>query len=112
MDAGEAMNAQPTDARAAVLARVSEKAFQQQVMDLLLLCGWRAVHVYDMRRSAPGLPDILALRGHRLVVAELKSERGVVRPEQWEWLDAFAQAGAETFLWRPSDFEELTEVLR
>jgi hypothetical protein len=37
-------------------------------------------------------------------VVELKSELGRTSPEQEEWLAAFAQAGVESHVWRPSDF--------
>jgi len=78
-----------------------EKALQQAVLDCARALGWLCYHVHDSRRSAPGFPDILATRGGRLLVAELKVGRGQLRPEQRVWLGALgAVPGVEVFVWR------------
>jgi hypothetical protein len=42
----------------------------------------------------------------------LKSETGNVRPNQLEWLDALRLLPqVEVFVWRPSDWDELVEIL-
>lgn len=64
---------------------VSERGFQLAVVDLAQLCRWRVFHVHDSRRSAPGWPDLVCLRGARFVAAELKSAKGRVRPEHRHW---------------------------
>lgn len=90
----------------------SEKDLTKMVRSLLSTSGWLTVHFHDSRRqvqpgvfvgdnSAKGFPDIVALRGKRLLVAELKSQTGKLRKEQPAWLDAFSEAGAEVYLWRP-----------
>lgn len=106
------MSTQPADARALLAARMTEREFQAQVMAMLRLLGWRAYHTLDSRGSARGYPDIVALRGRRCLALELKTERGRVTQDQQDWLEAFAAAGAESGVWRPSQIEELTEVLR
>ncbi len=61
-------------------------------------------HTFDSRRSGAGFPDEIIVLPHtgRLIVAELKSEKGRVTKEQQRWLDAFATiAGAEVHVWRP-----------
>ena len=63
-------------------------------------------HTWNSRRSEPGFPDevIVLPRTGRLIVAELKSEKGRVSKNQQRWLDAFATIpGAEVFVWRPRD---------
>jgi hypothetical protein len=48
-----------------------------------------------------------------LVFAELKSERGKLKPEQEAWLEALRQVpGVEVHVWRPSDMDAIAEVLR
>ena len=47
----------------------------------------------------------------RLVVAELKKMGEDPTPKQWEWLYLFQACGAEIFVWRPLDFDEMTQVL-
>lgn len=108
----------------------SEAAFQQQVLNLAGFYDWRCYHTHDSRRSQPGFPDLVLVRGPELIFAELKTEKGRVRPEQAEWIaalsevgaavDAVAQAAAldgyqpgdqtprvDVYLWRPSDFDDL-----
>jgi hypothetical protein len=91
---------------------LTEKEWQAQVLQLAKLCGWKkAFHVYDSRRSHTGWPDLVLVR-ERLVFAELKTETGKVSPAQWEWLDALGYAGAEVYVWRPSDLEQVAATLR
>ena len=100
------MTASPTPA-------MPEAAWQGRVLDLARLCAWRAFHDHDSRRNAAGLPDLLLVRGDRLVAAELKAERGRLRAGQREWLAALDRvAGVETYVWRPSDWATVMAVLR
>ena len=107
--------------------RIKEKDFQQQVIDLARLLGWRSAHFRSVRVTRPngscywqtpvqgdaeGFPDTILLRGSRLVVPELKVPPNTTTPDQEAWLAAFAAAGAETYVWEPDDFEEIKEVLR
>ena len=88
-----------------------EREWQAQVVEAARLLGWRVYHTHDSRRSAPGWPD-LALVRDRLVMAELKTETGRVSPEQQQWLALLDAAGVETYLWRPSDLDEVLAVLK
>ena len=99
-------------------AEVTEREFQAQVIELATMLGWRVYHTHDSRRSHKGYPDLTLVRPSdhrqgRIVFAELKSERGKVRPEQREWLADLASIGppVESFLWRPSDLEAIGQVL-
>lgn len=88
--------------------------------------GWLGHHETDSRKTAAGWPDLVLIRGERLVVAELKREDprlGAVTAPQREWLHAFevlaeallvaqyasggyaddADPFLEVHLWRPSD---------
>lgn len=108
---------------------ITEEQFSGQVEDLLKLYGWRWCHFRPAItekgwRTAlsgdKGLPDIIAVRPPRLIFAELKSEDGRLSPEQKEWLkdlDICRQAtpfhkAHEVYLWRPSDYDEIEEILR
>lgn len=110
------MSAQPVDARAAVYGAVTERQWQETAHGLLRTFGYALVyHAYDSRRSAPGFPDTVAIRVHptpRIFVAEWKTEKGVPTPHQNMWLAAFRAVGIDARIWRPSQIEELTEVLR
>ena len=96
-----------------VAGELTERQWQQRVVDLAQLRGWRHFHAYSSRRSPAGWPDLALVRTGRLVLAELKTERGRVRPEQHVWLEQLATvAGVEVHLWRPSDWPQVQQVLR
>jgi hypothetical protein len=47
----------------------------------------------------------------RVIYVELKREGGKPTETQRRWLTALAQAGAEVYLWQPSDLDEVGLVL-
>lgn len=85
-----------------VLAGVTEKQLQSAVVEAMGYMGWLTYHTHDSRRSNPGFPDIVAVKGSRLIFLELKSEKGKVRAEQVEWLDVLIETHSEVYLVRPS----------
>lgn len=96
------------DARAALAARVRERDFQQLVLQAAAFYGWLAYHTYDSRRSQPGFPDlVLCHPSGDFLLAELKSERGRVRPEQHRWLAALSASQIEWHVWRPSQIDSI-----
>lgn len=91
---------------------VTEAAFQTAIIQLATLAGWLCHHEYDSRRSTPGYPDLTLTRNGRLLICELKTERGRVRPEQRAWLAALAQCpGVEVALLRPHDWPTIEAAL-
>lgn len=92
---------------------LNEKQFTQQVTDLAKQLGWATYHPYLSVRSTPGWPDIALVRPPRLILAELKTDKGKVSPHQEHWLDLLkACDGVEVYLWRPAHFDEIVRVLR
>ena len=90
-----------------------ERDWQAMVTAAAQHLGYLAYHTHDARRSQPGYPDLCLVRGERLVFLELKTEKGRVRPEQQVWLDALSQVpGVVAMVARPSQWEEILEVLR
>lgn len=98
----------------------SEAAFMQTVTNLATHLGWRWYHAPENRpirmsngrvrkqHVVPGFPDLTLVRDDELIFAELKTEKGQVRPEQVEWLAALENVpGVDTFIWRPSDFDDI-----
>lgn len=69
-------------------------------------------------RNTPGWPDLVLIRAAtahrsgRIVFCELKAERGRLSDHQGDWLRAIELAGGETHVWKPSDLDDLVEVLR
>jgi hypothetical protein len=104
--------------------RESEASFQAWFLGRARELGWRTAHfrtarTEDGRHLTPvagdgaGFPDNVLLRGGRLVVAELKSDKGTFGRGQPEWLAAWREVPcAEVFVWRPKDRPQIEEVLR
>ena len=86
------------------------------------MLGWKRAHFRPARTAhgwrtpvaadGAGFPDLILVRGDRLLAAELKTESGTLTPAQSEWLEALAAAGMETFVWRPDDWDAIAKVLR
>lgn len=103
------------------ILRETESGFTRAVLELAKLHGWRSAHFRPamtakgwrtpVQGDGAGFPDLVLVRGCRLIFAELKSATGKVKPEQTEWLLRLGGAGAEVFIWRPKDWAEITEKL-
>lgn len=93
------------------LLTMSEKQWQWLVVNLATSLGYLAYHTFDSRRSNPGFPDLVLVGNGKVIYAELKTEKGRVRPEQKKWLKALKSNGAEAYLWRPQDYDAVREYL-
>lgn len=89
--------------RAQEAAAMSEDQLQDKVEGLCRELGWLAYHTHNSRRSQKGFPDLVMVRGSRVVWRELKTMTGKPTPEQRVWLAALAATGADVGLWRPID---------
>jgi hypothetical protein len=80
-----------------------------QVVEIFQWHGWVIYHSYSSRRSAPGFPDLVAIRkaDGDILVAELKTQTGIVSDDQRFWLGLFSAAGVDAFVWRPGDIDEV-----
>ncbi len=79
------------------------------------LGGWRWRHErrsdHALVMGSAGWPDLICVRGGRLLVLELKAESGVVTSEQHAWIDELRAAGVDARIVRPADYDELLEEL-
>lgn len=89
-----------------------EKELQAEIVELATANGWKVFHVYDSRRSESGWPDLAFVRGNRFFLAELKREKKKPTKEQNEWIDALRFAGVCVYVWRPSSWSDIVEILR
>lgn len=90
----------------------TEKQFLAFVTDLAQLGQWLIYHTYDSRRSQAGFPDLVLTRNGHIIFAELKSQKGRVRPNQQMWIDELSKSGeVDVYLWRPSDEEDIKRIL-
>jgi VRR-NUC domain len=90
----------------------SERAFQASVVRYAELMGWAVFHPYDSRRSQVGFPDLVMVRRPRIVWAELKAQRGRLTDAQRAWIEELRACGQAAVVWRPSDWQEIEDVLR
>lgn len=110
------------------LPALTEAKFQEYVMELAALGGWKCMHIANSRRIVRragradavigdkltrGWPDLLLAHPRSgIVIAELKTEKGKPTPSQHEWLDALVAAGGvHVALWRPADCPTIERVL-
>jgi hypothetical protein len=101
----------------------TEAEFQAQVVELATICGWTWLHVrksigrrngksaWQTTTNLKGWVDLLLWRPGRMIAVELKSRTGKTTPEQDAVLASLAEAGVETYVWRPSDWDEIAAVL-
>jgi hypothetical protein len=100
-----------------VLNALTEREFQRMVVDGLRQRGYLVWVVPDMRKTLAGLPDIIAVSPHRVtrprrvLMWELKTMRGRVRPAQKLALAALdGIAGVDARIVRPSDWPAVLEI--
>ncbi len=69
-----------------------------------------------------GFPDIVAVRGDRMLFAELKAEKGKLSAEQEEWIATLKASATwlsgsrarwhpQVYVWRPQGWPEIERVL-
>jgi hypothetical protein len=97
---------------------LSEADLQRRIFDLAKLRRWRIVHIRNVRvdgrwrvpyEGDGGLPDLILARDGRVLLAELKTDRGKPTADQIAWLTA---AEDHAVLWRPRDWDSIVEELR
>ena len=101
---------------------ITEPELLRTTMGVLQQGGFRRIfHIVDARVhakvTATGFPDIFAIHPIRgLLVAELKTESGLVSAEQYDWLDDLSRhlpppdnphAASRVHLWRPRDADAI-----
>jgi hypothetical protein len=99
---------------------ITEKQWQEQVIDLARMFGWRIAHFRPAQTSkgwrtavaadGQGYPD-LTLARDRIIFLELKTDTGKLSAAQTAWLNHLAAAGAETYVARPQHLELLAAIL-
>ena len=102
---------------------MSEKEFQGAVMDAARGLGWRCFHPRTVQTAEgthltaftgdAGFPDLVLVHKYKGVIfAELKADRGRLSEQQREWRDQLITAGAEYYVWRPKDWDDIKTRLQ
>jgi hypothetical protein len=109
--------AQPPAGNARARAELTERQFQQRIIDLARLAGWHVVHYRPAWSNRgwvtalvgdKGCPDLILARRGQVILAELKTDKGSPIPEQRAWLAALGEHGR---LWRPRDWDTIATEL-
>jgi hypothetical protein len=103
---------------------LSEDEFRAQVDELAAIYGWESMHVDPLRGKGgiwrtpthgslgKGWPDTVYVHPRKgLLFVEFKKELGKTSPDQDRVLAFLRDAGLEVYVWRPSDFTLIQEVL-
>ena len=113
--------------RERLLRSITEAEWQRTVIAYAKARGWRVAHfprsyvggkpMTAVTVDGAGWPDLTMVRDGRIVFAELKTEQGRVSPEQTTWISDLMRVqarsgGLSVVIWRPSDQDEMEEVLK
>ena len=103
---------------------MTETELKNAIIELAGWTGWLVHHdlpALDKRgawrthvQGDVGFPDLLMLhpRKGKMLVAELKGDKGKTTPEQDSWLSAFRAAGIAAEVWRPKDWDAIRASLQ
>ena len=104
----------------------SETEFQKNLIALAQGLGFKVAHfravkvqrkdgsVYHttpVQADGKGFCDLVVAGHGRHFFAELKDNRGSVKPEQKAWIDLLRGGGATVFVWKPKQWEEIAALL-
>ena len=100
---------------------ITEQVFQSQIVELAHLFGFTVLEIRKARTKrswrtpwgadGEGYPDLTMFKSQRRVAIEVKSEKGKLSDHQQLWLDILAVAGFETYVFRPSHYDLVVEIL-
>jgi VRR-NUC domain len=96
----------------AAVPRISERRFQQQIVEYAELMGWRCYFTHRSDHSPAGFPDLVLVRRPRIVWIEVKAERGRLSDAQRAWINDLADCGQEVHVVRPSQWREVERWLK
>lgn len=102
----------PTSAYHEVSGCVTEKAFQDTVVQAAELYGWWHYHTHDSRRSTPGFPDLVLIKPPKVIFLEVKREKGRLTVAQADVLAMLSDCSdVDAAVVRPSDWAQVVEWL-
>lgn len=84
---------------------MTEAQLLEAVRELARWHRWLTYHTYRSTRSEPGWPDLVLAHpaSGRLMIVELKTDRGSLTRPQLDWLTALKACGVDVRVWRPRD---------
>ena len=104
------------------MVELTEAEFQKAVIQLAKLHGWRIMHTQPAQirpgkwitpnTGDQGFPDLVISHPYSgTIFIELKTDRGIVSENQWDWFNSLQDSGMEVYIWRPKDLEKISARL-
>lgn len=107
---------------------MKERQFQQWIIKRAIECGWLVYHTppvpahttrtrnkyFTPVQGHKGFPDLVLCHRTtgRIIFAELKTDKGHIKPHQKVWHAALKQnPHIEFYLWRPQAMEQIDAIL-
>jgi len=91
-----------------------EWRFQARIVQVAEAQGFRVFHSNTNKRNKAGYWDLTMVRaGWKILCIEVKTNTGVVEPEQQAWLDAAKASRSDVVadVWRPKDWQRILTLL-
>jgi len=97
---------------------MTEAGLQKLIIQAAQLYGWRISHFRPALTSKgwrtaveghAGFPDLVLAKDGKVIIAELKTEKGKLSPAQVVWQQALGDCYR---LWRPSNVPQILSELR
>lgn len=79
--------------RTATGTKVTETDIMHQIRDFLKLHGWMVIRNHQTLGSHPGVPDLTAIRGGKVVWIEVKTPKGRLSKTQEKFLQELEDHG-------------------
>ena len=90
---------------------LTEEQFMASIIALAKRNGWRHYHPRDSRKSVSGWPDLVMVRGERILYVECKTDSGRTTADQEDWIELLRGAGQTVYVWRPADWKVIEGIL-
>jgi hypothetical protein len=97
----------------AASGKMTEKAWQAEVVKLAQMLGWTVVHWRYHLGMEDGFPDLECFHPqHGVIWLELKTYRGTVSAAQVAWIDRIRASGNRAWVLYPDDTDALLAILQ
>ncbi len=103
------------------LPAMKEVDYQGRIIETARILGWTVAHFraamtkYGWRTpvaaDGQGFPDLVLVR-ERVIWMEVKLEKAKLTPEQAHWQEILKYAKQETYVVRPSNWDEVVKILQ
>jgi hypothetical protein len=100
---------------------MNETEWQKQVLKTAHTLGWHSMHIGRTGKHqavgakgtlGTGWPDLVLVKGGRMVIAELKTDASYLTEEQKRVISVlYGVPGIEVHIWRPADFGLIIDTL-